>query len=1285
MQGRGLAEYYVFVASPGDVATEREQVRAYFDNLNRTTAVAWRARFQVIDWENFSTTGVGRPQELITQQTLARYRESLALVIVLMAQRFGTPSGDMESGTEEEARWALSSHAESGFPEVKFFFREVTQFVGPADPTKLREAFDQWDRVLKFRNEIQAAQSAYVKTYPADEFEPVLRKDLDLWFTSEDRPWATNTPAAPVEVVPNRPPLDYHQNLVHKYRWLDIAGIDSDRAFKLPLDEIYVRLRVVSATDDTDDYVEDTSTFDIQTALERYSKLVIVGDPGSGKSTFLKFIALTLGECMIADKAALAAQRLSMDPPLPTPIFLSCWDLSEYLQRFSRASLDAMIDFIVDRVGETGWPIDRADFVALLKDHPFIILVDGLDEVPTDEGRHIVRQLIEELVGRYPNSRYVVTSRIRAYTGDTVLGQNFARCDIQPFSKEERTAFLKNWVNQLFKVRKSSDATSVDATAELDALTEAIETSSIRLLAVNPLLLTVIAIVHWNRKRLPEQRVDLYDECVDVLLGQRKQAEQRLISRDTRLFDESYSEDRLDQRTWVRKRFAELAYAIISRSDEELDRAAAIEILAPHFAQDERADPKALAERFLERQELRSGLLVRRGIASYRFVHLTFLEYLAAWHLASRDLSKTLEIIALHFREPKWFETLQLLGGELANRSDEHLDKFVSWLLDSAGDTVREQAPVIALAANIVRDTHAVASIGPKTREQYDNLLCATFDAFTPNSKVPKQVQLDLLVALGNLGASVKDQLISATGSRLLDVRRRALAMLIPHLSDDDLFSMKHVLADRSKEPVKTYIDAIVARDRTRAGALVLDVSLYGEKTTDGLREAASPKLPATGIGTWPVALARVFSDAMYRFGHLGKQAGMLEISSRLANHRTLVLEWLDRWDDRRHETFALVRKLAECGVDDSVAMLVKWRDSEETWQLVRQLAEGGSREAIAILVRRDGDDAWELVRRLAEQGVSAAIRTLVQVRSHYNDTWALILRLAEDGSDDAIDFLARSGDRVGWDLIRRLAAQGMPKAIEVLAWAIDDGDGAWEMIQRLAEKGVQKAREALGDREFRRALRRLGESDWGSTMGLNFALENGRFDIWQWRSVGDDGLNWFWISISNRLHASGADADASFDNPDFQLVIRWFAQHGSAKAVEVLLPYGFRRAVVWKLVRRLAAQGIPKAIGVLVSYRGDHEDTWELIRGLAEQGTPAAIGAVAYRHAAGAWELTYRLAEQGVPVAVELLVRNWGHRKDTWDLIQRMDRSQVSELGEYLAWLDWTVATMGETPTVDW
>ena len=104
MPGR---EFHVFLASPGDVTEERDQARAYFDHLNRTAAARWNTRFQVVDWENFASAGLGRPQQLITEQTLERFRPSLALVIVIMAQRFGSPSGEFTSGTEEEVRWAL--------------------------------------------------------------------------------------------------------------------------------------------------------------------------------------------------------------------------------------------------------------------------------------------------------------------------------------------------------------------------------------------------------------------------------------------------------------------------------------------------------------------------------------------------------------------------------------------------------------------------------------------------------------------------------------------------------------------------------------------------------------------------------------------------------------------------------------------------------------------------------------------------------------------------------------------------------------------------------------------------------------------------------------------------------------------------------------------------------------------------------------------------------------------------------------------------------------------------
>src|SRR5438128_7928653 len=130
---RLVKHYHVFLASPGDVNIERRHVRRFFDDYNRSTAHLWNAEFRVIDWENYSTIGVGRPQELITQQTLEKYQNSLALVVGIMGQRFGSPSGKAESGTEEEFNWAMESHKATGFPEIKWFFRKAESLTIPSD------------------------------------------------------------------------------------------------------------------------------------------------------------------------------------------------------------------------------------------------------------------------------------------------------------------------------------------------------------------------------------------------------------------------------------------------------------------------------------------------------------------------------------------------------------------------------------------------------------------------------------------------------------------------------------------------------------------------------------------------------------------------------------------------------------------------------------------------------------------------------------------------------------------------------------------------------------------------------------------------------------------------------------------------------------------------------------------------------------------------------------------------------------------------------------------------
>ena len=79
LDGVNHTTYHVFLASPGDVNPERIHVREFFKHYNMSTANTRGIDFKVVDWENYADAGVGRPQELITQATLERFKDSLAL------------------------------------------------------------------------------------------------------------------------------------------------------------------------------------------------------------------------------------------------------------------------------------------------------------------------------------------------------------------------------------------------------------------------------------------------------------------------------------------------------------------------------------------------------------------------------------------------------------------------------------------------------------------------------------------------------------------------------------------------------------------------------------------------------------------------------------------------------------------------------------------------------------------------------------------------------------------------------------------------------------------------------------------------------------------------------------------------------------------------------------------------------------------------------------------------------------------------------------------------------
>ncbi|MFG0251406.1 MAG: NACHT domain-containing protein, partial [Phycisphaerales bacterium JB038] len=457
-------------------------------------------RFEVVDWENYATIGVGRPQELITQQTLEKHRDSLALVIGIVWQRFGSPTGKADSGTEEEFNWAMASHKDRGFPEVKWFFRNADRLDMPSDPDELEAALEQWRKVGAFKSRMRDLDDPIFYTeYPDPSgFREVLEEDLNRWLMDPARPWITEQQEEAETLLPAfAPPSNYYKKLESDFRRLDISGIDNDKAVEIPLSEIYVRLRVMFDEDTAEENeTQGDGPLDIQTALLRYERLVIVGDPGSGKSTFLKYIALMLARAVLKHDPSLALEKLCLAEPLPIPVFVSCWDLADFLKGRGEAQIPTLLEFIAGWLTACAFPIDANGLESVMESGGCCLLFDGLDEVPTDAARAVVSRLLEECVDRFGKNRFVVTSRVRAYTGTTVLRGEFTRCDIQPFDADDRAQFLRNWVAVLSSVQPEQiNVAGSDAKVEFENLTRAIEGNErIRPLAVNPLLLTIIAI-----------------------------------------------------------------------------------------------------------------------------------------------------------------------------------------------------------------------------------------------------------------------------------------------------------------------------------------------------------------------------------------------------------------------------------------------------------------------------------------------------------------------------------------------------------------------------------------------------------------------------------------------------------------------------------------------------------------------------------------------------------------------------------------------------------------------
>lgn len=362
-------------------------------------------------------------------------------------------------------------------------------------------------------------------------------------------------------------------------------------------------------------------------AVEKHSKIIILGKPGAGKTTFLKYLAI---QC-IEDKF-LSNQ---------VPIFIT---LKDFAETWYRPNLFKYIfsQFSTYKVAETKGKTEE-----LLTQGRAFILLDGLDEVREEDSDRILKE-IKKFTEQFHKNHFVITCRIAAkeYTFE-----NFTEVEVADFAPEQIFKFANNW----FRYENSYKASRFLLRLE--------ENPPIRELATNPLLLTLLCLVFQESSDFPSNRSELYQEGLNILL--KKWDAKRNIERE-----QFYKKLSI-------KRKEDLLSHIGLITFEKKDYLFKQDVLEQYIADYIRNLPETQndiellqmdAEAVLKSIEAQHGLLVERARGIYSFSHITFQEYFAARKsIASRELLKNL---ANFITDKRWREVLLLAVGMMQNAEE---------------------------------------------------------------------------------------------------------------------------------------------------------------------------------------------------------------------------------------------------------------------------------------------------------------------------------------------------------------------------------------------------------------------------------------------------------------------------------------------------------------------------------------------------------------------------------------------------------------------------------------
>jgi hypothetical protein len=741
----GASARHITIPSQRVAAAAVPSIRVYVSSTYRDL-VDCRAKIRLalqrigLDDAAMETYTAGEDRPLDT--CLADVR-SADLYVGVLAWRYGfIPPGHDTSITELEYREA----GKAGIPRLMF----VLDPSAPWSPLLMDRPLD---RIESFREHVMTAHIC--DTFRSvDELRAMVAEVVGK--TLRNAPGSTDTEAAWD---------DYCARLVQEYQRLDLDALtppERDEHLQIALRDVFIepdvredmpeaelpkelRRKLEEASERGGDLPPGLDRLLLEQSRETYQRkpaqaalatlaeplgrnCVLLGDPGAGKSTLVKYLALALAEGRTdGSLAPLAGWR---------PILI---ELRDYA--LNCGAYETFASYLDYRRRTDGLGLDQETFERHLADDGRVLVIfDGLDEVFEPRLRETVARRIAGFASQHPTARVVVTSRVIGYRARILRDAGFAHHTVQDLDTIKIDEFLRSWYAIALHDRPRA------AELRRERLGQAIkESPPIRELAGNPLLLTILAII-GKHQELPRERWKVYDHAASVLV-QHWDVNKHLV--DAHLdADVIREDDKKDLLCRIAIRMQEGSHGVAGNSLVEEDLLADVEAYLVERFQYDRVKARAITSAMVKQLRERNFILARYGSRVYGFVHRALLEFFAAKEIVhrfekSRRLSED-ELVADVFvkrsEEATWAEVLRLIAGMV---DAGVASRLIDGLLASRG-TYRSSAldprplPVVALAAQCVaeiRNINAAAGAAEQTVRAVIELLRLPTRSFGGDSR----------------------------------------------------------------------------------------------------------------------------------------------------------------------------------------------------------------------------------------------------------------------------------------------------------------------------------------------------------------------------------------------------------------------------------------------------------------------------------------------------------------------------------------------------------------------